>query len=220
MKKIMLTVISICIMLSTQSAFAGVGIPVTILGSHSHEEAYGGLKWHIGGKSSTPELVIGYRKTNTDYNFYESYAGGLSLPLTEEDNRFSPVNVDGHDFSLTIDLTGFSIKEVRAKYFEGHGANKRASQEEASLGWNFEQGGFLGLGIKMQHFNIGVDYFATRPRAESLRAYWMIDSVDKATMKFDNYSLSCPENFVEIGDINEIYCDSPAELERIELIEK
>jgi hypothetical protein len=218
MKKIMLTVISICIMLSTQSAFAGAGIPVTILGSHSHEEAYGGLKWHIGGKSSTPELVIGYRKTNTDYNFYESSEGGLPLPLTEEDNRFSPVNVDGHDFSLTIDLTGFSIKEVRAKYFEGHGANKRASQEEASLGWNFEQGGFLGLGIKMQHLNIGVDYFMSQPKGESLDAYWMIDSVDKATIKFDNYSLSCPPNFEEIGLPNEIYCESPAELEQNGLI--
>lgn len=205
MKIIML--ISIYIMLSAQSAFAGVGIPVTILGSHSHEEAYGGLKWHIGGKSSTPELVIGYRKTNTDYNFNHSGGGGLPLPLTEE-YLFSPVNVDGHDFSLTIDLTGFSIKEVRAKYFEGHGANKRASQEEASLGWNFKQGGFLGLGIKMQHLNIGVDYFMSQPKGESLDAYWMIDSVDKATMKFDNYSVSCPENFVEIGDINGFGCFS------------
>ena len=150
MRKLLFT---LSILLSSSSAFAGV-LPFTFIPGSSQaytsNKGYAGLKWAFS-KGYKPEAVIGFRSA-----------------------RIDPSNhTQGGDISISAKfLDGFELGKARLKYFNG----VNTAQAEASGGYDFKNGIFIGASANGPFINAGVDYLIND---KSFEPYIMLDSLTK-----------------------------------------
>lgn len=152
------------------SANAGMSVPPTTTysnASSSSNRVYAGLKWTLH-EGTQPEVVVGFRhsKVNSDG---DTHGGDASL-------------------SMKVFNT-FQLGKIRAKYFNG----QEFAQGEASGGFDFTKGLFVGASIKAPYSNLGVDYL---PKASNaFEPYLIIDTLHKHGKPNSQSNTSCPTGY-------------------------
>ena len=201
-------------MFFTFAQFSIAGIPLLYVDAKAVEEIYGGLKWSFNSGSKKPEIIVGYKKTNVDIFSIHDFQGSFLAS-----NHMSINGIDGSDISLSIDLEKLKVSSIRAKYFEG----EASSQNELSVGWDFNRGPFIGASISAPYRTIGVDYFVeSAAENNAFSPYLIINTLERVSLKYgENFNVSCldisgtfdasvdlaSDNPPGIGDV--YFCGSP-----------
>lgn len=138
--------LGILLTIFSSALYAGITAPIAT--SKNDDRPYAGLKWSLNG-GIKPEAVLGFRHAKIDSNG----------------------DTDGGDISISAKfIDGFSLGQVRAKYFNG----KEDVQGEVGGGYDFTQGIFGSVGVHAPYSNLGLDFL---PNAQTkLNPYVQVDS--------------------------------------------
>ena len=223
MKKIVIASFVVMGLFLSQYSLAGQPLtPLTMfIDSKAVTKMYVGLKGTLGSDIK-PELIIGQRKTNVDFQpIQKGFYSGNDV-LWSDDITID--GVGGNDISLSIDLETMKLGSIRAKRFNGG----VSLQNELSVGWDVSRGVFVGAGFGARHLSIGADYFIDSADAKSaLSPYVIINSLEKTSLKdgenFTGYCNSRSEfNLVawvsDDPDVPDYFCASGLLLPAIDLI--
>lgn len=165
MKKLFLGLFISVVCMSANAGEMSVGVPMSS-NTDSVNRAYAGLKWTLN-EGVQPEVVVGFRHSRVE-------SGG---------------DTQGGDVSLSMKIFNvFQLGKLRAKYFNG----QESVQGEASAGFDFTKGLFMGVGVKAPYSNFGIDFL---PKASStFEPYLIIDTLKKNDKPDKTCPASAPRN--------------------------
>ena len=156
--------------------------PATITTSSTTDHVnrlYAGLKWTLN-EGAKPELVVGFRHSRVE----------------------SSGDTQGGDVSLSMKVFNiFQLGKLRMKYFSG----QESVQGEASAGYDFTKGLFLGASLKAPYTNFGVDFLPKA--ANTFEPYFILDTLKKNDKPNKDRTISCPATYTY--DANMGLCVGP-----------
>jgi hypothetical protein len=166
MKKLFIGVL-LAVISASASAGMVFAVPPTITTSSTTDNvnrAYAGLKWTLN-EGMQPEVVVGFRHSRVESNG----------------------DTQGGDVSLSMKVfNAFQLGKLRLKYFNG----QESVQGEASTGYDFTKGLFIGASVKAPYTNFGFDFL---PKAtNTFEPYFILDTLKKNDKPNKDRNISCP----------------------------
>jgi hypothetical protein len=141
--------------------------------SNTDNRLYAGLKWTLNNKVSSPEIVVGFRHSDVEFNG----------------------DTQGGDISLSFGiLDGFTLGKIRTKYFNGN----ETIQAEIGAGYDFANGLFTGAGFNLPYATMGTDYLLSSDSDSKWQPNFILHTrtdYERKTTTTNTTTLSCIPGF-------------------------